>query len=82
MMNRPVSFLPQGLPPDVRDDVAAAVIMAVCEGRFLRTFGAKEAKRIMTEHCREFSKFSTASLDDVLTPDGATRGTPALAEGV
>jgi hypothetical protein len=65
--------VPATLPPDVRDEVVGRVFEAFMSGRFTRKIRAQDVKLIISEHFRQFSKFTTVSLDDIVH-DGASRG--------
>jgi hypothetical protein len=65
--------VPITLPADIRDEVAGMVFEAIMSGRFKRSVTAHDVKLIITEHFRQFSKFSTVSLDEIIH-EGASRG--------
>lgn len=74
LIERAHAVIPRTLPRDVRDDVFGMLILGVYEGRFLKRLQPADAKAIILEHYRQFSKFDTVSIDAVIGPDGFTRG--------
>lgn len=60
--------------PDLRTELRSMLIEAVYSGRFPIRLQPDHARELMREHFREFSKFTTVSLDDVIGADGFTRG--------
>lgn len=74
LIARAHAVIPRTLPRDVRDDVFGMLILGVYEGRFSTRLQPADAKAIIVEHYRQFSKFTTLSLDSVIGDDGFTRG--------
>lgn len=56
----------RGMPPDVRDDILSMIVLAVLEGEFPVEEIAAQAKKFISAHYRQFSKFSTVSIDAVV----------------
>lgn len=74
LYQRARALAPASLPRDVRDDVVGQVLAAVVDGRLSRRFGEADVKAVVAAHFRQFSKFSTVSIDEVIGEDGFTRG--------
>lgn len=60
--------------PQLRSDVRPMLIEAVYSGRFPIRLKSEHAQELLREHFRQFSKFDTVSLDEVIGENGFTRG--------
>lgn len=60
--------------PQLRSEVRPMLIEAVYSGRFPIRIKPEHAQELLREHFRQFSKFDSVSLDEVIGEDGFTRG--------
>jgi hypothetical protein len=74
-----VDLTPAYLPPDVRNDIAQAIFLALFEGSLRRDQVKVRVQRFVTEHNRmfpsKFAKFGNSplvSLDELMFEDGST----------
>lgn len=55
--------VPRALPVYARDDIISEIVLAVLEGRLAEADIAKQAKSHVTSYWREYSHYTTVSLD-------------------
>lgn len=69
-------MVPQGLPPDVRDDIVQSIFMALIEGSLQRNQVRERIREFVTAHNRDANKhgvgkFGLISLDAPIFDDGS-----------
>jgi hypothetical protein len=69
-------MVPQGLPPDVRDDIVQSIFMALLEGSLQRNQVKERIRQFVTAHNREANKhgvgkYGLRSLDAPIFDDGS-----------
>lgn len=74
--------IPANVGPDLRAELAAMIAQRVYEGRYPIRVTAEQAKEVMTDHFRMFTKYGPESLDAPRFEDGTGSYHDTISEGL